>query len=194
MIRLEEQNNNTPEYYNKSSVTHFVEKGLIDDKDQWRIKWLIKDFKGGRLLDLGCGVSSLQLIAAQVKDSEVHALDFADLYISIISNIVENMSLHSVKFVSSRVEKTPYEDKYFDYIVMGELLEHCEDPYEVIKEAKRILKDDGLIAISTPNNETIEKHKEKNHIWGINEEDIRKMVDVKQLDIVGDCILCIGRK
>ena len=194
MTRLETENHNTPEYYNKALIKHFLEAGIEDKIDAFRIDWLLKDFKGGKLLDLGCGISTLPVKASKVKNSEVYALDFADVFIPLIDAVIYSVTSHKVKHIVGNVENTPFENNFFDYIVMGELLEHCEDPFKVINEAKRILKDDGLIAISTPDNETPEEHTEKNHIWGITEEDIRKMVNVKQLDIVGKKILCIGSK
>ncbi|HDY67083.1 MAG TPA: class I SAM-dependent methyltransferase [Candidatus Scalindua sp.] len=51
-----------------------------------------------------------------------------------------------------RVEKQlPFQDKTFDYIFMGDVIEHIWYPKEVLLECHRILKGQGKIAISFPN-------------------------------------------
>lgn len=47
---------------------------------------------------------------------------------------------------------TDYEtDKQYDVIVMGDVLEHVIEPVKVLKKAKQMLKEDGVLWISTPN-------------------------------------------
>lgn len=40
---------------------------------------------------------------------------------------------------------------YFDFILFMDVLEHLEDPWDVLKKMKVYLKDDGLVVISVPN-------------------------------------------
>ena len=40
-------------------------------------------------------------------------------------------------------------DKNFDYVVMGEVLEHVDDPIEIMKGIRRLLNDDGRFFITT---------------------------------------------
>jgi len=44
----------------------------------------------------------------------------------------------------------PVADNAYDIIIMGELLEHVEDPLDVIREAHRILKPDGKALATVP--------------------------------------------
>ena len=186
MIRLEKKNSNTKEIYNKCMLEHFNESGL-DYSDMWRINWLLGQFKNGRLLDVGCGVSPLALIASQKPDSEVWAMDFAD-------ELIEKLKSNSkVNYVVGDINALPFKNKYFDYVVLGEVLEHSENPESVINEVRRVLKDDGIMAISCPNNETAENHLYKQHIWSISSEDIRKLVNVIKIEIIGNNIMCYAR-
>ena len=194
MIRLETENKNTIEYYNNSLIVHFVELGMVDTKDRWRLDWLLKSFKGGKLLDLGCGISALPILAAKIKDSEIYAVDFADHFIILMDAVMKITEQKNIHYLVGNVDKIPFEDNFFDYVVLGELLEHCENPQNVIGEVKRVLKDDGLIAISTPNEETKDTHKDLQHIWSISKEDIEQLVKVKQIDVIGKQLLCIGEK
>lgn len=47
-------------------------------------------------------------------------------------------------------EDVPAEDDSFDTLLLIEILEHVEEPIEVLQEMKRILKPEGLLFISMP--------------------------------------------
>ncbi|MBI5348683.1 MAG: methyltransferase domain-containing protein [Chloroflexi bacterium] len=44
----------------------------------------------------------------------------------------------------------PFPAKHFDAIIMSEILEHVIDDVVALKEAQRVLSDDGLLAVSVP--------------------------------------------
>ena len=44
----------------------------------------------------------------------------------------------------------PYKDKEFDGVLSTEVIEHLENPTQFIRECSRILKDDGVFVLSTP--------------------------------------------
>ncbi|SFO93719.1 class I SAM-dependent methyltransferase [Hydrogenimonas thermophila] len=44
----------------------------------------------------------------------------------------------------------PVEDESFDIVLLAEVLEHIENPIEVLKECKRVLKENGKIVITMP--------------------------------------------
>lgn len=186
MKRLELKNSNTKEYYNRVFTDHFNESGL-DTSDIWRIQWLLQRFKGGRLLDIGCGISPLPIFAAQKEGSEIFALDFAD-------EIINRFKGRSkVNYMVGDMYELPFEDKTFDYVVLGEVIEHSEFPEKLINEASRVCKDKGVIALSCPYNETEEYHKYSQHIWGIQPKDLKKLFKVTKIEIIGNNILCYGK-
>ncbi|MDG6908085.1 MAG: methyltransferase domain-containing protein [Nitrososphaerota archaeon] len=45
----------------------------------------------------------------------------------------------------------PLDDNKFDLIIAIEVLEHLYDPDRLFREVKRVLKDDGLFMLTTPN-------------------------------------------
>jgi SAM-dependent methyltransferase len=49
------------------------------------------------------------------------------------------------------LEDWGFEDKFFDVVTLWHVLEHLPDPRETLREVNRILKDDGLLVVSTPN-------------------------------------------
>lgn len=58
----------------------------------------------------------------------------------------------NLEFEEGNILDIPIEgEKLFDVIVCFEALEHIEDHEQLLSEIKRLLKDDGLVIISTPN-------------------------------------------
>lgn len=58
--------------------------------------------------------------------------------------------IDNVKFVVANAINTQFEQGVFDVIVSFETLEHLLEHQQLIREYKRILKEDGLLIISTP--------------------------------------------
>ena len=53
-------------------------------------------------------------------------------------------------FLSSDIFHTPFRDNLFDTVYLGQVIEHVPDEHSALREAKRILKPNGLLIISVP--------------------------------------------
>ena len=100
-----------------------------------------------RILDVGCGCGALM---ARVKGlypkSEVWGIE-------LVPEIAEIAS-HMGKILCGDVEKMelPWKKEYFDYVIMGDVLEHLMDPEIVLKRLQKYLKQGGgHIIVSMPN-------------------------------------------
>lgn len=47
--------------------------------------------------------------------------------------------------------KTPYKNRQFDYVTSVEVIEHVENPHQLVREYARILAPGGMLIVSTPN-------------------------------------------
>jgi 2-polyprenyl-3-methyl-5-hydroxy-6-metoxy-1,4-benzoquinol methylase len=65
--------------------------------------------------------------------------------------------------------KLPFEIKKFDVVCMLETLEHVDNPTELVKEAVRVIKKDGVLIVSVPNELKIE---DDAHIWSFTSTDL----------------------
>lgn len=64
------------------------------------------------------------------------------------------------------------EDEKYDFVTMGEVLEHVEQPLDLLKKASDLLSDNGVFYITTPINAPM-----IDHIYLFNnEEEIREMI------------------
>lgn len=98
------------------------------------------------VLDVGCGLgSTLLYIKSLYKNANLYGIEsnkdlvkLADHLFNITSGDIETMNF-------------PYENKFFDYIILGDILEHLIDPAEFLKKIKTYLKEDGYILACIPN-------------------------------------------
>lgn len=92
----------------------------------------------GKVLDVGCVQGKLHNILASKQNIELHGMDLED------GNRITNFKRGSIEFA-------PYDDCSFDCVVLGELIEHVLHYRKALLECNRILKEDGLLLLSTPN-------------------------------------------
>ena len=191
MQRLEQENHNTREYYNEVLLNHFNETGL--DYSDIGIKWeLLRIYPGGKLLDIGCGVSPLCNEAHTKDNAEVYGIDFAD---ELIEKLKEKYP--RIHYSVGDFYHLPFEDNFFDTVILGEVIEHAEEPKKVIDEAFRVLKKGGFLALSTPCNETKETHEYRQHIWSYQPEDMKTLIGddrVLGIRVRGNNIICYATK
>jgi len=57
------------------------------------------------------------------------------------------------KIITGDIEMmdSQFNESYFDYIIFGDVLERLINPYKVLNQYKKLLKDDGYIVASIPN-------------------------------------------
>ena len=112
-----------------------------------RYEFVLDFVKGMRVLDLGCGEGYGSSMLADVADS-VLGLDIDPRSIAHAKEVYmsENLS-----FVEGDVAKLPFKDGAFDAVVSFEVIEHIENPGNLLKQALRILKTSGVLIVSTPN-------------------------------------------
>ena len=179
MKRLAEINLNTPDDYGRIFFERQVKN--VDWADLRRWEMLLKYYKGGNLIDLGCLDSLIPSIAKeQYPDSEIWGLDFAKDVILEMKNQYPLINyfqgdIYDIRWVSSQ---NRIKDGFYSYVTMGEIIEHLEEPEKAIKEAMRILKQNEILALSTPLNEAIEPGAvdKEHHLWSFTEDDIKKML------------------
>ncbi len=65
----------------------------------------------------------------------------------VVFDIVEHPSVNVVKPDPFTI---PVDDQWFDIVLSGQMLEHCQNPFRAVAEMKRVLKIGGIIAIIVP--------------------------------------------
>lgn len=184
MKKLAEQNNkNSPNEYNR--IFHDRAQKGPNWQDIRRWKELLRCYGGGILFDLGCLDSQIsQLIKRYTQNAKGYyvGVDVASEAIKIMNQTV-GINEHYIVGDLYRAESFGYYvqakvENNADYVVLGEVLEHLERPADAIKEAFRILKPNGILAISVPLEEANEPGAcdADRHLWSYTEQDIKDLV------------------
>lgn len=117
-----------------------------------RIHWMCAAVTGKDVLDLGCsqGIASLLLgregHAVVGVDREQSAIDYAREALAKEEKDVQGR----VRFAVAEGNALPFDDQSFDSVLLGEVVEHLLDPVPVLAEARRCMRPDGTLILTTP--------------------------------------------
>lgn len=120
---------------------------------------------GKSAIDLGCGVGYGAHLLAKVARSIVGV----DLSKEAIAHAAGSYQAPNLHFEVGNVASLPYEDGSFEAAVSFEVIEHLEYPEELVLEAKRLLKKDGVFVVSTPNKQTYSNDRNRTNSYHIKE-------------------------
>ena len=110
----------------------------------------IKTKKKVKFLEIGSGhgLLSKYLMDSNLKNSGL-ICDISKQSLSLVKNILKNSkNLNKIKFINEDFFKLNEKSK-FDFIVMGEVIEHVKNPKTFLKKAVNLLEKDGKIFLST---------------------------------------------
>lgn len=99
--------------------------------------------RSGRILDVGCGGGFL--LWAMRSRWEKYGIELSE------TAAEHGRREFGLNIVSGRLTEGGFADDFFDVVNFRGVIEHMPDPLADVKEAYRILKKGGVIAISTPN-------------------------------------------
>lgn len=108
-----------------------------------RLERISRYTKPGYLLDIGCSNGSF-LKAAESFGWHAEGLELRESSASIARS--KGLTVHQ-----DLVEQLELPAKKYQAITLWQVLEHLPDPETVVRECHRILADDGVLALSTPN-------------------------------------------
>lgn len=109
----------------------------------------------GKVLDVGCCRGILYLFLKD-KDVEYIGLDKDEELAGIANKITKN------RVVCEDIYTNKFKRNSFDVIVLCEVLEHVENPLQLLRECKGLLKEGGRVIGTAPNSTSL-----LSMIWGL---------------------------
>ena len=100
--------------------------------------------KTGRILDVGCGGGGL-LFGFKTRGWRTFGVDTSEKACRIAERITAG------KVFNCSLKACFFPDKYFDVVFLNHVIEHMSCPNEELAEINRILKNDGVVFVHTPN-------------------------------------------
>ena len=108
----------------------------------------IRKFKNlnPKILDIGCGNGNISMALGSLNFDVVGV----DMDVNSIKRAQGNNHLKNVHFEVQDVNTLNIREEY-DIIICSEVLEHLNDPGNLLKSISRILKQDGILIATVPN-------------------------------------------
>ncbi|MCG3205117.1 MAG: Ubiquinone biosynthesis O-methyltransferase [Elusimicrobia bacterium] len=110
------------------------------------IKNLCGSASGGKILDVGCGSGNL---LEKLNGDRLVGIDLSDTLLNQARERLKDKP--NCELIKADIERLPFERGLFDCVICSEVLEHVENPKLVIDEMFRVIKPQGLIVITVPN-------------------------------------------
>lgn len=110
---------------------------------------LAKDLcKDKVVLDIACGEGYGSYLMSTWGAKQIEAVDISQ---ETINKASKQFAATNINYICHEAERLHYQDATFDLIVSLETMEHLEDPNSFFNEIKRVLKPNGTLILSCPN-------------------------------------------
>jgi len=140
------------DYYFQNAVTNPEEglenENIADFKRGLALLEAYKNPRGSKLLDVGCALG-IFLSLARERGWDPYGID--------ISRYAVEYAQTRFGICAARGELTDvrFPDREFDVITLWDVFEHFRNPSAQLQEMHRVLKDDGVVLLDTPNAEAL---------------------------------------
>jgi len=102
----------------------------------------------GLILDVGCGFGygSTMLLQMCAQACTVVAIDTSNTALSYAKRKYSGPT-----YIRADAQAFPFKDMSFDSVVALEVIEHVDNDIHLLMEVHRVLRDEGILILSTPN-------------------------------------------
>jgi len=124
--------------------------GVTREMQMQRLRFAKKYIKkGDAVLDIGCGDGFLTNALSSACESVI-GIDTSLTGISFSRSIIDNVKVY---LACGSASNLPFKGNAFDVVTLFEVIEHIPVTLlkDVIKEIKRVLKEGGMLIVTTPN-------------------------------------------
>ncbi len=141
--------------YNKEDISVYIEKEAMFRKLFKRVVDFIQCYKkGGSFLEIGAGVG---LLVDEARKAGFDTSGFEPSSAAVLAaKKFFGVKLHRAKFSKNAIKKR------VDIIILNHVLEHLQNPQQVVNIVNQSLRDDGILVIGVPNFNSIMSQIKKN--------------------------------
>jgi 2-polyprenyl-3-methyl-5-hydroxy-6-metoxy-1,4-benzoquinol methylase len=137
--------------YNQSEISSEKEYKSIEDENNEDFKMRMKTIlryinKKDKMLDVGCNIGGFMESGIKAGFKKVIGID-------INENALKYAQEKKLEVTSECLLK--FKGSEFDLITMNDYIEHTEDPYAELMKCSNILRENGIIFITTPDTGSI---------------------------------------
>jgi len=130
--------------------------------------------KDSRILDVGCSMGGFLDFLNKRGFENLYGIDVSKGYVDVSKG-------YNIKY--GNAESIPFEDNFFDVVILDQVMEHIQDLKRAIIEVKRVLIDGGLVCIGVPDASEYDKSYFFDYFWILLREHIQHF-DLEHLKIL----------
>ena len=166
------------------------------DTARKRIHWICSQAQGDKILDVGCSQGLVCMLLGREGlncigiDNEQVAIDYANKELKKEESAVQKR----VVFQIAEGSNLPFENDYFDTVILTEILEHLIQPERVLSEVKRVLRDGGKVIITVPYGLNPDPDHKRSYYPISFIKTVIPFFKISKIDLIKNYITCIGFK
>jgi O-antigen biosynthesis protein len=110
---------------------------------------ILKSIKNGAdILEIGTASGSMTQYLKENLNCKVYGIEYNETDANIAKKYLQHLLIKNVEEIDFQSE---YQNITFDTIILADVLEHLQNPLNLLKKIKPLLKENGEILISIPN-------------------------------------------
>lgn len=129
-------------FYEKYSQMNRSKEGLSGAGEWETLKGILPDFKGKRMLDLGCGYGWHSIYAIENGASSVVGIDISQ---SMLKVAKEKTHFSEVEYICGAIEDMDFKEESFDIVLSSLAFHYIKDYKELIEKINKVLKPNGIL-------------------------------------------------
>lgn len=139
------------EYYGKGFFGR-IQSWIFRSRVKVLMEFLLKTRQElGSVLDVGCGSMFISYSVVSNAASEYVGVDVMPVdSLKKYMDAMRGVGVKEVEVVRASAESLPFRDEVFGLSLSLDVLEHLGKPKRAVIEIRRVVKEDGLVAISLP--------------------------------------------
>ena len=116
-----------------------------------KISKFLKQFKGKKMLDVGCG-SGIFLIEGLKQERQVVGIDYSKQMLETARQNLSSFPTHSYQLLQASAQKMPLKSNSVDIVIASGLTDYLnfKDTLKFMSEVNRVLKTNGYAIITFP--------------------------------------------
>lgn len=130
------------EAYHRDPV-YITEREQFSNIFQKRVDIISRFMKKGKVLEVGSSAGNL-LVLLKRRGWEVQGVEPS-------GSAAKEAEKRAISTLNTTFEEAEFKEGEFDLVIFNHVLEHMEDPKEVLKKVNRILRKGGRVLIDVPN-------------------------------------------
>jgi SAM-dependent methyltransferase len=132
--------------------------------------------KETRVLDIGCGTGNYTDLLQKVTQGEVYGVEPSK---GMLGKAKAKQS--KVVFKQGNAAELPFEDEFYDFVYMTDVIHHVPDIGAMFAEVNRVLKEKGRVCIVTQSHQQIENRPIARFFPGTVAVDKRRYPDIPEI-------------